>query len=110
MKITMTAIIERQRVRLYTQKAKKCKMCLYKKNQDTFQKARQFPLRFYIQKDIFMKFLKLAFIYEKHETLRYVAFFIYKKLVTFQKARQFAICFYIQKFGTFALRDFSLNC
>ena len=52
MNISMTAIIERQRARLYTQKAKKiAKRLLYKKP-DTFQKARQFPLHFYIQKAI----------------------------------------------------------
>ena len=51
-KITMNAIIERKRVRLYSQKAKTIvKRSIYKKH-DTFQKARQFPLRFYIQKAI----------------------------------------------------------
>ena len=52
MKITMTAIIERQCARLYTQKAKKLGNVFIYKNPDTFQKARQFPLRFYIQKSI----------------------------------------------------------
>ena len=67
MKITMTAIIKRQRLRLYTQKAKKLlKVFIYKKP-DTFQKAKQFPLRFYIQK---------ARNFEKKDSLRYV--FIYK--------------------------------
>ena len=52
MKIRMTAIIERQGARLYTQKAKKlCTTFIYKKP-ETFQKARQFPLRFYIQNAI----------------------------------------------------------
>ena len=50
MKITMTAIIERQRTRLYTQKAKKMLNVFIYKKPDTFQKTRQFPLRFYIQK------------------------------------------------------------
>ena len=50
MKITMTAMIERQRARLYTQKQKKLRNVFIYKNPDTFQKARQFPLRFYIQK------------------------------------------------------------
>ena len=52
MKITMTAIIERQRARLYTQKAKKLPNVFIYKKPDTFQKARQFPLRFYTQKSI----------------------------------------------------------
>ena len=50
MKITMTAIIKRQRARLYTQKAKKIAQRFIYKKTDTFQKARQFPLRFYIKK------------------------------------------------------------
>ena len=49
MKITMTAIIERQRARLYAQKTKKIRNVFISKKPDTFQKARQFPLRFYIQ-------------------------------------------------------------
>ena len=52
MKITMTAIIKRQRACLYTQKAKKLRNDFIYKKPDTFQKARQFPLRFYIQKAI----------------------------------------------------------
>ena len=52
MKITMTSIIERKRTRLYTQKSKKLRNVFICKKPDTFQKARQFPLRFYIQKAI----------------------------------------------------------
>ena len=97
MKISMTAIVERQRARLYTQKAKKLRnVFIYKKS---------YTWRY----GIFMKFLKLAFIFKKHDTLRYVTFLYTKKLDTSQKARQFAIRFYIQKSGSFALRDFSLN-
>ena len=59
MKITMTANDERQRARLYAQKAKNCETFLYKKL-DTFQKARQFPLRFYIQKTIHSQTADLA--------------------------------------------------
>ena len=47
----MTAIIERQRACLYTQKQKIANRFLYKKP-DTLQKSRQFRLRFYIQKSI----------------------------------------------------------
>ena len=50
MKITMTAIVERQRARLYTQKEKKLQNVFIYKKPHTFQKARQFPFRFYIQK------------------------------------------------------------
>ena len=52
MKITMTAIIERQRARLYAQKQKKMGNIFIYKKPHTYQKARQFPLRFYIQKAI----------------------------------------------------------
>ena len=107
LKITMTAIIERQRACLYTQKAKNMRNVFIYKKPDTFQKARQFPLRFYIQKVIHLTLRDFHEIFEWHFALRDV--FIYKKLDTSQKTRQFAIRFYIQKFGTFALRDFSLN-
>ena len=46
-----TSIIKRQRARLYTKSKKFRNVFIYKKP-DTFQKARQFPLRFYIQKSI----------------------------------------------------------
>ena len=52
MKITMTAIIERQRTHLYTQKAFFLPNVFIYKNPDTFQKDRQFSLRFCIQKSI----------------------------------------------------------
>ena len=69
MKITMTANIKRKITRFYIHKKKKKlpNVFIYKKH-DTFQKARQFPLRFYIKghtlyvTGFFMKFLKLAFI------------------------------------------------
>ena len=55
MKITLTAIIKRQRARIYTQKAKKKmgNIFIYKKPH-TNQKARQLPLRFQIQKAILL--------------------------------------------------------
>ena len=99
MKITMTAIIERQRARLYTQKAKKLRNVFIYKNPDTFQKARQFPFRFYIQKATHLTLRDFHEIFEVgiciqkawHFALRDV--FIYKNLDTSQKARQFAIRF-----------------
>ena len=50
MKMTITDIIERQRARLYTQKAKKLPNVFIYKKPDTFQKARHFPLRFLYKK------------------------------------------------------------
>ena len=60
----MTAIIERKRPRLYTQKAKKLRYVFIYKKQDTFQKARQFPLRFYIQKAIHLTLRDFHEIFE----------------------------------------------
>ena len=76
MKITMTAIIERQHARLYTQNHKKLRNVFIYKKPDTFQKARNFRYVFRYKKPytlrygIFMKFLKLEFVYKKHDTLR----------------------------------------
>ena len=64
MKITMTSIIERQRARLYTQKAKKLRSVFIYKKPGTFQKARQFPLRFYIQKAIHLTLRDFHEIFE----------------------------------------------
>ena len=47
----MTAIIERQRERFYTQKSKKLRNVFTYKKPYTFQKARQFPLRFLYTKN-----------------------------------------------------------
>ena len=69
MKITMTAIIEKQRARLYTQKAKKLRNIFIYKKPDTFKKAGQFPLRFYIQKAIH---LTLRFFHEIFEVCIYI--------------------------------------
>ena len=75
---------------IYTKSKKKLRNVFIYKKPDTFQKARQFPLRFYTQKaihwryGIFMEFLKLEFIFKKHDTLRYVTF-IYSKSMTLRK-------------------------
>ena len=96
-------------------KQKKMRNVYIFKNSDTFQKARQFPLRFYIRKAIHLTLRDFHEIFEVgiyiqkawHFALRDVL--IYKKLDSSQEERQFPIRFYIQKSGTFALRDFSLN-
>ena len=78
----MTCSIERQRECFYIhKKQKKLWNVFIYKNPDTFQKARQFPLRFlytkihtlYVTVHL-MKFFKLALIYKKHNILRYVTF------------------------------------
>ena len=54
MKIMMTAIIERQRARLYTQKAKNCQtfLYIYTKSQTLLKKLDNFRYIFFIQKAI----------------------------------------------------------
>ena len=79
-----------RRTFLYTLKSKTIAKLFLHKKPYTFQKARQFPLRFYLQKAIhltlrdFYEFLKLAFIYKKHDTLRQVTF-LYTKSQTLRK-------------------------
>ena len=86
------------------------KYFIYKKP-DTLQKARQFLLRFYIQKSRHFTLCYSLWIFE-------VGIFIQKKMtpcVTWrfyiQKARHFAKRkkIWVQKPGHFALREFSLN-
>ena len=61
MKITMTVIIERQ----LAQKGKQnCETFFIYKKPDTFQKARQFPFRFYIQKGIHLTLRDFHEIFE----------------------------------------------
>ena len=52
MKITMTAIIERQRARLYTQKSKKNAKRFYIQKARHFSKSKTISVTFYIQKAI----------------------------------------------------------
>ena len=54
---------------IYSQKAKKMPHIFIYKKQDTFQKARQFPLRFYIQKDLH---LMLRDFHENFEVSIYI--------------------------------------
>ena len=84
------------------------------KNPDTFQKARQFPLRFYIQKAIHLTLrdfheISEVGIYTKSMTLCVTWRFYIQKARHFAKSKTICDTFYIQKSGTFALRDFLLN-
>ena len=67
---------------LYTKKSKQLPIVFTYKKPDTFQKARQFPLRFYIQKAMHLTLRDFhemfEVIYKKHDTLRYVTF-LYSK-------------------------------
>ena len=99
-----------KRFYLYKKQKKLRNVFIYKKP-DTFQKARQFPLRFYTQKaihwryGIFMKFLKLAFIFKKHDTLRYVTF-IYSKSMTLRKKQDNLLSFLYTQIRHFSVTRF----
>ena len=62
---------------IYTKNKKNCEKFLYTKSQTLFKKLDNFRYVFIYKKPftlrygIFMKFLKLAFISKKHDTLRY---------------------------------------
>ena len=94
----------RERARFYKKTIKNRNVFIYKKAY-TFQKARQFVLRFYTKNKtlyvtgFFMKILKLAVIYKKHDTLRYVTF-LYTKSLTIRKKQDNLWYVFIQKSGT----------
>ena len=107
----MTNICKRQRSRLYIYtKRKNCKTFIYK-NPDTLQKARQFALRFIwkIQTlnvtQFFMKILKLAFAYKKHDTLRNVTF-LYTKIQKLRKNKDNLRYVFIYKNLTLSVTQF----
>ena len=56
----------------------------------------------------FINVLKLAFVYKKHDMLRYVTFYT-QKPETSQKARQFLLRFCLQKSWHFVIANFSYN-
>ena len=70
----MTTISERQLARIYIYKTKKIRNISIYKMLDALQKSRQFALRFFSKIQtlyitlFFMKILKLAFVYKKHNT------------------------------------------
>ena len=102
MKITITAIIERQRARFYIRKKfKKIAERFYIQRAIHFSKSKTITVAFLYPKSnslyvagFFMKFLKLAFIFKKNYALGYVTL-LYTKSKTLRKnyIRQFAIRF-----------------
>ena len=84
MKITMTAIVERQRARFYIQKKQK-------KCETIKKKARQFPLRFIYKRPyilrywIFHEIFELSIYIQKASNFGLRDVFIFKKLDTSQK-------------------------
>ena len=87
----MTAIRERQWAHFsHIQKAKNCETFLYTKGRH-FAKIETISVTFLYRKSktiyvtqFFIKFLKLVFVYKKHDTLRYVTF-LYTKIQTLSK-------------------------
>ena len=92
----MTAISERQRARFYIcKKQKKIETFLYTQKAGHFAKSKTISVRFLNPKSMtlyvtrfFMTFLKLAFMYKKHDTLLYVTF-LYTKSRTLRKNANF---------------------
>ena len=91
MKITMTTTSERQRPHFYIYKANKISKRFYKQKGRHFSKSNTISVMslytkiqtLYVTR-FFMKFLKLAFIYKKHDTLCYGTF-LYTKSQTLRK-------------------------
>ena len=87
----MTAIIERQRARfIHTESKNSCETFLHTKSFIIFKNLDNFCYVFIYKKNtldvtVFFKiFLKLVFLYKKHDTLRYVKF-LYTKIQTLCK-------------------------
>ena len=75
---------------IYTKRKNNCENFLYTKNPETLQKLDNFRYVIiykgntpYVTR-FFMKFLRLAFIYKNHDTLRYVTV-LYTKTQTLRK-------------------------
>ena len=99
-------IMVRDFIRTVHKTPKKLRNVFIYKKPDTFQKARQFPLRFYIQKAIrltlrdFHEIFEVGIYTQKAWNFALRDVFIYKKLDTSQKPRKIAIRPCIQKSGT----------
>ena len=110
MKITMTAISERQRAHLYIESFFLPNAFIYKKP-NTLQKIRQSLVGFiYKNQDtlryaIFMKILNLTFLYKKYDTLRYVTL-LYTNSPTLRKTNKICVTFLYTKIRTLSLRNF----
>ena len=103
MKSTITPVRKKTCTFLYLQKGTK----MFIKNiqkKDTFPKARQLPLRFYIPRAWQFSLCDFSWkcwcwhLYKKARQFSLREFFIYKTRDTSQKAIQFALRLYIQKF------------
>ena len=91
--MTVTATIERQHARLYMYKKKKIAKRFNIKKSRQLAKSKTISVTFLYTKiwtlyvtRFFMKFLKLAFIYKKDDTLRYVRF-LYTKIQTLRNKK-----------------------
>ena len=119
MNIGMMPISKRQRAHFYIFKKQvnnKTLIFIYKK-QETFQKSRQFTLRFFSQNTWHFTLHKFPwniwnihlYIYKKHDILRCVKF-LYTKIPKLQtKARKIALRFLYTKKLTLFLNPFFVN-
>ena len=93
---------------------KSCKTFLYTKIQTLCKKQDNFRYVFIIKNPdtlryaIFKKLLKLAFIYKKHNTLRYVTF-LYKKSQTLRKIKTICVTFLYTKIQTLRVTQFFIE-
>ena len=114
MRITMTAIIERQRARLYTKNEKNCEKFLYTKSHTLFKKLDNFRYVFVYKKPytwrygIFMKFLKLACIY-KSMTLCVKWRFYIKKARHFAKSKTICDTILYTKIRNFCVTQYLIE-
>ena len=112
-KLTRLPSFKRQRARIYKYKGQKqLRNILIYKKPDTFQKAGQLTLRFYIKKERHFTLRNVSRIFlswhyiQKAQHFALCEVFTYKKPDTSQKARQFALRLYIYKARHFMLYNF----
>ena len=116
MKITMTAIIERQGARLgsYMHNLFLRNLFIYK-NPETFQKARQFPLHFYIQKAIhltlrdFHEISEVGIFHTKSMTLCVTWRFYIQKARHFAKSETICNMFLYTKIRHYSVTQFFIE-
>ena len=112
----MTPISERHRARYYIfKKRKKLQNVFTYQNIDTSQKARQFPLRFYMQKESYFYLRGFSwkfwiwYLYTKNVTLWVTWPFYIQKEWHFAKSKTICAAFFYTKARTLCVTQFSLN-
>ena len=85
---------------IYTKRKRKWETFIYKKKSRHFEKSKTICVTFLFTKiqtlyvmRFFMKILKLAFVYKKHDTLRYVTLLYTQKSRHFVKSKTICVTF-----------------